>query len=500
MKLFPFQAEAVTRVRDAFRGGADSVCLVLPTGSGKCHPAGTTVLKADGTAVAVKEIRPGMRLQGPDSRPRRVVRVGRGHGMIYEVRPVKGAPWRCNVDHQLLLVRTGERNLLKYPSDFRAGEIVQVSVREWLKWSDYRKHVFKLYRAPLQRFRDADDPYPIAGAYVLGLLLGDGCLVNSGVSITTSSSEIVAALQAFVDSREGSSLRLTVGRYRNRTPTYRLVARKPGEHYIRDYLRKTGLDGCTAAAKFVPQGYKGASRLTRSYLLAGLLDSDGSLTRGGFDYVSKSPRLARDVSFLAQSLGLAAYIAPKNIVYAGETRLYWRVHISGDTTIIPTRLPNKQAAPRRQKKNVLRTGIREIVPVAANDYYGFELDRDGQYLLEDFTVCHNTACAGEIIARILAAQPNPQFLFLCHRQEILKQALKELAKFGLGNECGVIAPGHPERPWKPIQIGMIQTVMNRLDLLAWLKPLLIVIDECHHVRAPTWERVVTWFAGAKVLG
>ena len=36
---------------------------------------------------------------------------------------------------------------------------------------------------------------------------------------------------------------------------------------------------------------------------------------------------------------------------------YWRVPISGDIDIIPTRVPRKQAKPRTQKKNPLVTGF-----------------------------------------------------------------------------------------------------------------------------------------------
>ena len=111
-----------------------------------------------------------------------------------------------------------------------------------------------------------------------------------------------------------------------------------------------------------------------------------------------------------------------------------------------------------------------------------------------------TCIAADIVRDILAVNPDAQILFLCHRREILRQALERFTEWGLGPECGIIAPGTAEIPWKAIQIGMIQTVMNRLAELDWLKPALIIIDECHHIRAPTWERVVTWFVTAKVLG
>src|SRR5205085_3549970 len=64
-------------------------------------------------------------------------------------------------------------------------------------------------------------------------------------------------------------------------------------------LKDLGVHGTTCDDKFIPHVYKAGDRDTRRQVLAGLLDSDGSATNGGYDYVSKSERLARDVVFIA---------------------------------------------------------------------------------------------------------------------------------------------------------------------------------------------------------
>jgi hypothetical protein len=46
----------------------------------------------------------------------------------------------------------------------------------------------------------------------------------------------------------------------------------------------------------------------RLQILAGLLDTDGTASDGGFDIVQKE-NLADDICFLARSLGFAAYIS-----------------------------------------------------------------------------------------------------------------------------------------------------------------------------------------------
>ena len=59
------------------------------------------------------------------------------------------------------------------------------------------------------------------------------------------------------------------------------------------------------------------------------------------------------------------------------------------------RLTRKRAGKRGQIKDVNVTGI-TVTPIGTGAYYGFELDGDKLYMLEDFTVCHNSSVSAEI--------------------------------------------------------------------------------------------------------
>ncbi len=110
----------------------------------------------------------------------------------------------------------------------------------------------------------------------------------------------------------------------------------------------------------------------------------------GFDYISKIKELSEGVAFVARSLGLAAYVRPcQKTCQTGNGGTYYRVMISGNTSIIPVRIPRKATFPRKQKRNVLRTRI-SVRPAGLGEYFGFELNKDGLFLLGDFTVTHNT--------------------------------------------------------------------------------------------------------------
>jgi ATP-dependent DNA helicase DinG len=143
--------------------------------------------------------------------------------------------------------------------------------------------------------------------------------------------------------------------------------------------------------KFIPQMYKTASRKDRLALVAGLIDTDGSLANGCYDYISKSSHLADDLAFVCRSLGFAAYVTPcLKQAQTGPRRLYYRVCVSGDFREVPCRVGRKQAEARQQKKSVLRTGFKIVNTNTAEDFFGFTLSGDGRYLLDDFTVTHNS--------------------------------------------------------------------------------------------------------------
>ena len=113
-----------------------------------------------------------------------------------------------------------------------------------------------------------------------------------------------------------------------------------------------------------------------------------------------------------------------------------------------------------------------------------------------------TAVAGAIIKRMhdLGNLKGGGALFVVHRKELLFQTLTTLRELGYGGMVGVVAAGHAPSPWQPLQVGSIQTMAARVGKLPWLKPKLIIVDEAHHIRAKSWEKVLDGFGGNFVLG
>ena len=94
-----------------------------------------------------------------------------------------------------------------------------------------------------------------------------------------------------------------------------------------------------------------------------------------------------------------------------------------------------------------------------------------------------------------AAQKGNRVYILSHRQELIDQISAALALTGTPH--GFIAAGYPAID-AHVQIASVQTLVRRLDRTP--QPDLIVIDEAHHARAETFERIIREWPRAKLLG
>lgn len=373
-------------LRAAYTG--QNAYIFGPAGCGKCHKIDTPILMFDGTIKMVQDVVVGDQLMGPDSKPRNVLSLARGREEMFDVVPVKGDTWGCNRSHILSLVNT------------TTSKIVNISVNDYLSKSNDFKNNHKQYRSGVD-FAHKDvalDPY------FVGLWLGDGS--TDSVVISNPDKEIHEYLFSI------SGLLGTETKKRNlsdpkKCPQISLTNGNVGggKNLVADELKKCGLGD----DKIIHDDYLINSRENRLKLLAGLIDSDGYNHSGNCEITSVSKKLAEQYAFLARSLGFAAYISEKisTIKSTGFSGLYFRVVISGDLSVIPTKVERKKFNPRLQKKDVLRTGF-ELFSTGVDNYYGFELDGDNLYLLGDFTVTHNTTAAKQV-----AKAMNLPFGYIC---------------------------------------------------------------------------------------
>ena len=112
-----------------------------------------------------------------------------------------------------------------------------------------------------------------------------------------------------------------------------------------------------------------------------------------------------------------------------------------------------------------------------------------------------TVIASDLVKRAVAKYK--RILFLAHRREIIQQTARKLHVNGVSH--GVIMAGADGglRPQASVQVASIDTLRARaLNRDAMSLPLadIIVIDEAHHARALTYNRVIEAYPNAVVIG
>lgn len=229
--------------------------------------------------------------------------------------------------------------------------------------------------------------------YLLGLLIGDGCFIDrltngsrrTSVKFTTADKEILSYMK--VDFKPCNR--------KEHDYEYRILG-------IHDALRNYKLHDKKSWEKFVPEDYLYTDSISRLEILKGLLDTDGSVY-GKYgtviEYSTTSEQLAKDVTFLVQSLGGKANTKSRytHFNYKGEKktgRLSYRVMIS--IPINPFRLKRK-ADRFNIKQRTHNRVIRDIIPDVKQECVCISVDNPtGLYITRNFIVTHNTACISNI--------------------------------------------------------------------------------------------------------
>ena len=370
----------------------EHMLLMGPPGTAKCHGKGTKILLYNGEIKNVEDIEMDDLLMGDDSTPRKVISCVTGKCQLYRISPNKGESFVVNEQHILSLKSTTHDGIKK-------GDILNISIADYLRKSNNFKHTWKLYRVGVN-FKTK--PIRI-NPYFLGVWLGDGN--SNDVGITTVDKEIIRFIY-----NEAKRLKLQVTKRKSTTNgnyySYAITTGKQGGKSNKYCLQKLLQEYNLIKNKHVPLEYKTNSRKIRLQLLAGLIDSDGTKDKSNcLKFVSINKQLAEDVAYLCRSLGLAAYIKP--YIAQLKSRNYkvtaYKVSISGDCSTIPVLLKRKKCYERKQKKNVLVTGF-TINKARIGDYYGFTLDKNCLYLLGDFTVTHNSLFASRAFQAIDGAK------------------------------------------------------------------------------------------------
>ena len=517
--LYDNQIEPVNALLSACHNVGGGI-LNCSTGLGKCHKIDTEILMFSGKIKLVQDIVVGDLLMGDDSTPRKVLSLARGKDIMYDIIPTKGEKYTVNQEHILCLRVSSNPNISKsninkswqvrwfenfsfkcrrfkindklgaieFMKTIKQQKIVEIAVKDYVKLPKSIKHILKGYKIAI----DFDEKPLNFDPYIIGLWLGDGTSTCS--QITNQDSIILHYLKSQLP-KFSCYLQFDNGYI------YNINGDGSGKYNSNNFLNELKIQNLIGD-KHIPDIYKYNSRENRLKLLAGLLDSDGSLVddKCTFDFSQKSEKLIDDTIYLARSLGFACYKSKqvKGCWYknAYKQNYYYRICISGNTSEIPTLCPRKRANQTRQIKNVLNTGIK-VKQLDIDDYYGFEIDGNHRYVLGDFTVTHNTFMTINVISKLKI-----KTIVIVNKISLMHQWHSELKRFIPGIEVGFIqGQKNIDVEDKHVVIAMLQS-LARVDYPDSLfnDIGLTVIDEIQNTPSRGFSKVLGKLSSQYTIG
>ncbi len=362
---------------------------------GRAQPLSSSVLTPSGFrrmgSVCVGDL-----VVGSNGRPTPVLGVyPQGRKQVFRLQTQDGAATHCCGEHLWRVFTPEDRR--------RGGQGRIVETREMVgRLRAGHRHRFEL---PLLQAPVELEPREVPmDPYVLGLLLGDGCLTTTTTpTFATATPELAAALEEALDGIEARPkggvdyvLRHVAGHRGG------VIVANP----VTLALRELGLAGTTSSTKFVPHAYLHNHSAVRLAVLQGLLDTDGGpVTQRGrtcrVQYSTCSERLHDDVVELVRSLGGVAYSRRRAAAGRSPGRVKGRpVHHRADAFVLDLRLPagiEPFRLPRKRDRYRSFGGgrpmrfVEAIEPVGEAETSCIQVAAaDSLYLTDDFLVTHNT--------------------------------------------------------------------------------------------------------------
>lgn len=374
------------RVQDALRGGIRStgaiVNIIGNTSVGKCLGKDTPILMYDFSVKKVQDVVEGDLLMGDDGTSRKVVTLARGREKMYKISQVNGMTYTVNASH-ILSLRVGYTT-----PNYTKGEIVNINVEDYLKLTYTDKRSLKGYKGDFTNYQLSDN-YE-SRAYLLGLWLAEGCCSDASVTVNN---EMLSILESEITKTD-----YTLTSRESKSDKCSTLYIKGG---FKQWLREIGV----LNNKHIPDFIFSCSVQTRYELIAGYLDGDGYKVNNGFEVIAKQDKLSETFMKLCKSVSLTC--TNRKIEKSCQndfTGVYNRMFVFGATDLIPNKLTRKKVTTKSKLRYGLNTKI-TVDELGEDEYYGFVIDGNHLFCLEDGTVTHNTFFSDVLVHHFIFNSP-----------------------------------------------------------------------------------------------
>lgn len=210
--------------------------------------------------------------------------------------PIEGTP-----EHPIIVVDESS-------GDFLFKRLDEIKPGEWVVMG-YNTDIYGSYT----KIPDTDL------AYLLGVLVGDGCLtVRNRIIVSTADTEVLEAIQVIAQ--------------RHFKRVFTKTSSRPYDYELRDssakdQLREWGLEETYAAGKRMPEWIRIAPKEYVVEFLRGLFDTDGYVEKkGAVCLSSSSKKLILDTSAALLNMGAVCRIYERKKRYNGKLQFYLTIY------------------------------------------------------------------------------------------------------------------------------------------------------------------------------
>ena len=293
-----------------------------------------------------------------------------------------------------------------------SAEVVETQeLKQWLE----RGYNPQIPICKAQTFNLIDNEKYKIDPYLLGVLLGDGCITSSSIQITCDNSDKDHYKKILGESEVTYITDKTI----------RFVGEK--RKHIVSKLEYHKLLGTRSKTKFIPKSYKYASIYDRISIVQGLMDTDGWSAKGknAIHYDSISKDLSDDMAFIIRSLGGVVTITKGKGSYKKDGVEI----ICNDVYHLYIKFKNPDSLFRMKRKHFGSFGKNLIQKsVVSVEVEGMIKGRcitvsnpNGLYITNDFIVTHNSWLFMEYVTYMSIAYPDT-------RWAVARKELKNLRK------------------------------------------------------------------------
>lgn len=372
-------------------------CIIAARpGRGKAQPHYSKILTPSGWST-MGEIKPGDYAIGANGKPQKVIaKHPQGVKKIVRVTFKGGESVDCCEDHLWKVSTRITRKNDRPQVVMSCKDMINHGLKSMIGGA---RQEFSVCHVDPIEFDAKADRLPIA-PYLLGVILGDGCLSSSSVIVCNPERDIMRRC----------SMLLPHGDI--------IVERDTKKHCLTWAIRKTkrssmsknktceslcslGLQGTDSFTKFIPNNYLTASIDDRIALLRGLIDTDGHCDTGmRFEFSTVSDAIKDGVVWLVRSLGGVCRVDQRTTTfsYKGEKRLgapSWRVWIYFYNGIRPFSSDKHSARYSPEGNRSSGHYIKGIEYIGEMECSCITVD-GGLYVTDDFIVTHNSSLARQI--------------------------------------------------------------------------------------------------------